>query len=133
MERGAAFDAERGEMRVIGEIAGGSLITQERPQNSPMIFAGFDLDCIGAFEQLINKLQCSRNGERRFEHSAVRHNADESYEHKPCETDGFMATHLGLKPLDRARVMLTVAVRGIDQHVDVGDDHDITRRAPASL
>ena len=58
---------------------------------------------------------------------------DLASEIKPCETDGFMATHLGLKPLDRARVMLTVAVRGIDQHVDVGDDHDVTRRAPASL
>jgi hypothetical protein len=120
----ARFDRQRGQECIGNEVAARLSLLAKGGENLSVPFAGRDQDSVGLISKEFAKLQSTRERRRRMKDLRVRDDPQKSAQNQVADAERLRTGDDRLHPIAKAAMISGVFPVGVDENVDVGQNHD---------
>ena len=129
---GLMLDRPGGKVPIRRQVAGGSRRLEKSEQDVRVTVYGVNENRLGPSWPGSDARASAADIERIDDNLRIRGDTDESRDHHPGKTDTVGTVHRRLPPLARLRVSAGLRIVGMQQQIDVGNNHGPYRRAVSS-
>jgi len=126
------LDCQGGKVRIRCEVTGGTRCVKQFEQDVRVAISGMYEKCLRPFEPRSDPRAGAADIEGIVENSRICGESDELQDRRPGKPDASRAVKERFPLLPCCDVSAELGVVGVQQQVDVGNDHRASRRADSS-